>query len=136
MNDHLATAVRNLFHSDPVQRPDAAAVIRDLSVDLATLLPAVAGALVLSGLIEPDEDPYEQMLNTLGDLSVLSEIPLSVLAPLREIEPTEPWEVEYVDDILENAGYHAEPPPLAHCLIHAGRACRRGRIDCISTGQA
>jgi len=106
MNEPLAAALRNLFHQDAAWRAEAAAVIRDLSVDLADFLPAVAGVLVVSALIESEEDPYEQILNTLGELSVRSGIPLAVLTPLRHIEAAEPWEVEYIEDILENARYH------------------------------
>ena len=106
---HLQVALNDLRDPSPSRRTEAAAVIRDLAGDLAGLLPATAGMLVISALLETEEEPYEQALHTLVELSVRSPIPLSVLEPLRTIEPTTAWEVEYIADIFENASYG--PPP-------------------------
>ncbi len=104
-NQHLRNALIEIGNPSPAARTEAAAVIRDLVQELGQLLPAVAGLLVAHAVIETEEQPYEQMLFTLGELSVVSAIPSSVLDPLRSIEPSHEWEVEYIRDILENAGY-------------------------------
>lgn len=106
-SEHLRTALNEIRHNSSVRRIEAAATIRDLAVDLAKLRPAVAGVLVVSAMIETEEEAYEQMLFTLVELSVHSPIPSPVLAPLRDIKPSHEWEAEYIQDILENAAYHA-----------------------------
>jgi len=106
-SEHLRTALNEIRHPSSVRRTEAAAAIRDLTVDLAGLLPAVAGVLVVSALIETEKKAYEQMLFTLVELSVHSPIPSSVLAPLRDIKASYEWEAEYIQDILENASYGA-----------------------------
>jgi hypothetical protein len=109
MNDLLSTAVKNLFHPEAEQRTEAAAVIKDLSGGLADLVPAFAGVLVLAALTEPDEDPLEQMLNTLTELTIRGRVPMAVLVPLRDLEADEPWAVEYIEDLLGDAPNDAEP---------------------------
>ena len=103
MSEQLRAAVRNLLNESASERTEAAAVLRDLAVDLGGLVPVIAGVLVVSALLESEDEPYEQMLFTLGELSVHSSIPLTVLEPLRAIEASRSWEVEYIQDIFGNA---------------------------------
>ena len=107
MTEHLQAALNDVRHASAERRTEAAAAICDLAVDLGKLLPAVAGLLVVSALIETEKEPYEQMLFTLGELSVRNPIPSSVLAPLGDVEPSYEWDAEYIQDILENAFYGA-----------------------------